>query len=696
MPIYDEAEQDYRFVLGIGQWDEKARKAREKKGRPCLTLNQMTPYVNQVVNDVRQANLAIRVSPSDDEADIETAEVLQGVIRNIEKISNADIAYITGVMNATAGGIGWLKIRVDWADEISFDREAYIERVLDFRKVYFDPHSMEFDGSDAEYAYVLHDYSKDEFEEKYPDAECVSFDEDSNEDTITVAEYYKKYYEEGKLYRIQLVDGSVQIINDNQKDALDEDGTVQYALIDERRVRVPYIKQYILCGQEEPLEETDFPGEYIPIVPVIGNEVYLDGKRQFQSLIKHGKDGQKLYNYWKTYSAEMVALQPKAPYVGAKGSFASYSEEWASANTEMYSTLEYDVTYDKNGQRVEPPRREQPAQIAPSIMQEANTAREDIMFALGMPRANMGQQGNEVSGVALKARTLEGDNATFHIVDNLAYAISQVGRILVGIIPTLYNQRKIARILGEDGTETIVPINQPYVQEDGGVRPARKDDVRVDGVYDFNVGKYDVVCDVGASYTSKRQEMADKLVELMSVRPELMDVTGDILFKALDLPMGQEISDRIKAVMDPAVLGDDPMAGKLQEAAQMVAGLQDQIKNYEVALKDKSKNQEFEQMVERAKLQLQGEELRLKAQETMANIEKMRSETMENKAQANEANAQAFTVLGEAMQGITARVDDITEALEIMFEAKQAEGVKEATSEPESVAESEEEEDEND
>lgn len=673
---YEQCLEDWEFLHGINQWDNYARKAREKDHRPCLTLNQMLPYAQQVVNDIRQARLAIRVSPVDEDADVDTAEIYQGIIRNIERQSAADKAYTSASINAIGAGIGWIRVRTDYADADSFDQEIYIDRVLDFTSVYLDPQSQELDGSDAEYGFIRVDYSKERFEELYPDAEPISWDETSGQDEVCVVEYFCKKHKKTKIYKIQLVDGSEQVINQEQKDLLDEDGTVEYLELDSRETEYPYIKHYVLNGSDEPIKETEFPSKYIPLVPVVGHEVYVNGKREFHSLIKQGKDAQRMYNYFRSMETELGALQPKTPIIGAVGSFKSDIERWETANAANYPFLEYDIVTDDQGQRVEPPRRMEPYQGNPALFQGALSAKEDIRLGIGMPNANMGQQGNEVSGIAIRNRQIEGDNATFHFIDNLSVSISFLGKILVDMIPRLYSQRKITRILGEDGEERNVPVNTPFVKEGGVERMMKPNESIYDGIYQLGVGKYDVVCDVGASYSSKRQETADKLIGVVQAEPKLIKVVGDLIFKALDLPMGKEIADRLKSQMPPELLGEDPMAEKLKAADMAMQQLQDQLMTYQAALGNKKKDTEFEQHVELKKLDIENRKLAIDAQKTAAEIEKMRAET-------TNFNMEAVQALGGAVQGLFAEFNDVKEAMDAILTAKEMELEEEVTGIPE-------------
>lgn len=668
--LYDQCEEDWRFLHGEGQWEAKAEKARQKDGRPCLVLNQLLPYAQQVVNDIRQAKMGIRVSPVDEAADIDTADVLQGIIRNIERQSNFSQITSTAALNAVGAGLGWIKIKTDYADNMTFDQEIYIDRVLDFTSVYtWGDDSI--DGSGNEGAIVLDSYSEDLFKETWPDAECVSFEE-CNEDEVIVAEVYYKEYEDDKLYRISLIDGSEKVLNQELINKLDENEVI-YEVLAERDIQIPTVKKCIYAGDEEPLEETDFPSQYIPVVPVIGEEVFINGQREFHSLIRQAKDAQKMYNYHKSASAEILALQPKAPWIAPKGSFKSYPNKWSTANRVNHSALEYDIVYDKDGRPMPPPQRQQAPVGSPASMQEAMAAREDIRLAIGMPQSNMGEAAGEVSGIAIRNRQIEGDNATFHFVDNLAASISQVGRILVDMVPRVYSTKKIARIIGEDGTEKNIPINQPFIKEEGEIRLPKKGE-QATGIYNLGVGKYDVVCDVGASYSSKRQETADKLIELVRAKPELADITADLLFEALDLPMGKEIAERLRANMDPALLEEDPQAAKLKKASEALKVMEDQLLNYQAALDDKSKNQEFEEHVKLKELNQEQLRIMNEIRKTTADIEKIKAETQG-------IDVEALNALGGAVGGIASQVEDLTAAMNTIMDAKESE-MEEATSEP--------------
>lgn len=663
---YVRADEDSAFLYGQ-QWTDEDKKARS--GRPCLTENRLLPYKHQVLNAIKQADMAIKVSPVDDEADPETADIIQGIIRNIEVQSRASEAYDTGADRAIDGGYGFIRVNTRYADYKSFDKEIYIDRVVNPRSVYIDPQSIALDGSDAKYAFVFDTMTAEEFEAQYPNAKKIDFKDKDNMmisgDKVCVAEYYYKSYEYKTL--VKLATGEVMF-----KDEAPEGSE----FIDTREVEICSIKWVKTNGQEI-LDETDIEGEYIPVIPVYGEEAWLDNRRKVFSLIHQAKDPQRALNYWKSTHTELIALQPKSPYIGAVGSFESRVNQWKTANTKNPAFLEYDPVIAENGQIMPPPGREQPPTGSPAMLEEVRFAVDGIKASLGMHDETMGTQGSVISGEAIKRRQLQGDNATFHFADNLAASICHVGRVIVSMIPSIYDGERIMRIVGADGSKENVPVNQPYVKTEKGFAPYKPDRFgkypkeRPDGIFKLDVGKYDVVCEVGSSYATKRQEAADMLIEIAKAEPRLLEVAADILIKNLDIPDSEELVKRIRAVMDPAVLGDDPQAAKLQAAAQSMKLLQDQLISLQMKLDEKTTDQKFKNELEVKKLELQSQEIAIEAAKTQAEIQKMQAET-------GGINADMIAEVAGVVSELLERADDTEQAVNEIISAKEME----ATSQP--------------
>ena len=676
---YLRGQEDCDFALG-DQWEDEVSQIRSKSGRPCLTENRLLTFVNKVVNDIRQTRPSIIVRAVDDNADPETAKIFRGVIRNIESISDAETSYDTSAKNAIMSCQGFVRIITEYVDSKSFEQELKIERVLNPFSVFLDPASDTMDGSDAEFCFIFTDLQKEEFESIYPNAGPVSFDtlsEWSTDKTVRVVEYFYKEYTKKKLveYEIDTLQG-VEVGT-----VFKEDMPIGAVVIRERNTETVKIKHCILSG-EEVLQDGEFLGEDIPIVPVYGFEAWKDGKRQIYSLINQAKDPQRMFNYWKSASTEIFALQPKTPWVGAKGSFADI-EKWTSANLINHSFLEYNPVA-KNSTIMPPPQRQMPPAISPTMQQEVMSTAEGIQATLGIYDASLGKQTRDISGKAIISRQMQGDNATFHFVDNLATSMKQVGNILIRLIPLVYSGERIMRILGEDGKEILVPINQSvtktgedeYVPMQGGQQ---------DAYFDLDAGKYDVTIEIGSSFATKRQEMANAIVELGNANPKIYDVAGDLMVKALDFTGAEEIAERIRATMDPALLGEDLEAQRLQKLGETIQQLEGSLEEAHMALQVKENDQQLKNKLEADKIENDRLKIEVDASKVDAEIRKIDAEIqLEILAEASKDMAEAQAKLGEDMSEVKEVLGLFLDKME--EEAGELKQSEEVTGKPELLA----------
>lgn len=569
-----EALDDLRFVRLAEQWPEKVRRQRELEGRPCLTINKLPAIVKQVTNDARQNKPSIKVHPADSNADPKTAEVYDGLIRNIEVTSRADVAYDTSLDFAVTMGFGYFRINTEYACDDTFDLDLVIKRIANPFSIYGDPFSTESDSSDWNSAFVTELMTKDQFRAKYKDAEEVDWDATGYErlqdpwrddDRILVAEYFTR--SEVKKTILLLSDQSVvaeEVFTAN-KASYDAAGV---SVVGSRPTRGYKVLQRIMTGAEV-LETNKWAGKFIPIVPVYGDEVNVEGKRYFRSLMRDAKDPARMFNFWRTASTELVALAPRVPFIGPKGSFTTDGVKWATANSESHAFIEYD------GQI--PPQRQPFASMPAGAIQEAMNAADDIKTVTGLYDASLGRPSNETSGRAIIARQREGDTSTFNFIDNLSRAIEHAGRILIDLIPLVYKGERIVRVLGaQPGDVSTVKLNVPtQVKGDNGEMLSH--------VYDLSRGKYDLTVETGPSFTTRREEAAEQMTELIRAYPAAAPVLGDLLAKNLDWPDADEIAKRLQALLPASVNGqangggDPKMQAQMQEMMQQIGSLTQQL-----------------------------------------------------------------------------------------------------------------------
>jgi len=567
----NEALDDLKFARLGEQWPDDVIQKRKLEGRPCMTYNRMPTFIRKVVNDGRQNKPSIKVHPCDDSADTQTAEIINGIIRNIENSSNSEVAYDTALDFAASCGIGYLRVDVQYSHDDAFDLDIFIERISNPFTVYGDYRATSADSSDWNIAFVVDAIDEKEYKKRYGDKAKVSFDSDAyigmpdewrDGDKVIVAEYWVRKETENEIAKLsdgRIVD--VEWLNaevDGLKGTTNKDALAQYnvRVISTRKATSYEVCQYIMSGAEI-LEENDWVGKYIPIIPVYGEELNIEGKRHFRSLIRDAKDAQRNFNYWRTTTTEMVALAPKAPFIGAVGQFDTDADKWAAANAENAAYIEYDIVPG-----APPPMRQGFAGVPAGALQEALNAADDMKSIIGIYDASLGARSNETSGRAINARRAESEVSTYHFIDNQARAIKHTGRIILDLIPHIYNKARIVRVMGEDKKTQTVPVNQPQQQPDGTSQ-----------VYDLTVGKYDLTVNVGLGFQTKREEAAYGMTELVRSYPMAAPIIAPHLAEAQDWPGADKIAEELRMLSPQAQQGNP----QVQQAEQAIQQLQAQL-----------------------------------------------------------------------------------------------------------------------
>lgn len=560
---------DMRFARMGEQWPTEIQRQRQLEGRPCLTFNKLPTFIRQVTNDARQNSPAIKFHPVSDGASRDVAEILDGLARNIEYTSNADVAYDTALDHAVTGGFGYFRIVTDYASDDVFEQDIRIERIENPLNVYPDAYAMGSDSADWNYCFITDLIKDEDFESRFPDSEKIDFNADSKdkphwfEDSmIRIAEFWER--KEVKKTLLKLSNGQVLFRDEYDEINADLLQIQGITIAEERETRSYQVTQYIINGKEV-LETNEWEGKYIPIVPVYGDEIIIEGKRYFNSLIRFSKDAQRMYNYWRTTSTELIALAPKTPFIGAVGSFDTDAHKWATANTSSHAYIEYDPV--PNGS---PPVRQQFAGAPSGVIQEAMSASDDMKSIMGIYDAALGARSNETSGKAILARQRESDISTFNYIDNLSRAIRHAGRILCDLIPKIYSVPRVIRIIHEDGTNKNVQINQPFQPHDEDKMDGKELNDALVKLYDLTAGKYDVTCESGPSFTTKREEAANQMLQFIQSMPSTGSLIADKLVKNLDWEGADEIAERLKLMLPPQLQGKNPQIEQMQQQMQQM------------------------------------------------------------------------------------------------------------------------------
>jgi len=607
---------DLRFMAGSPdnqwQWPSDVLATRGSvqgqtiNARPCLTINKLPQHVRQVTNEQRQNRPTGKVIPADDRADVRVAEIFDGMVRHIQYISDADVAYDTACDNQVTYGEGFIRLLTEYVRDDSFDQDIKIGRIRNSFSVYMDPTIQDPCGADAKYCFITEDVTKEEYERLFPDAMPISSIQTQGvgdaslsqwlaEDTVRIAEYF--FYEYSPT-TLNLYPGNITAFDKTPQDAALRQmfgKPLRSRQADRRKVK------WVKTNGYEVLEERDWAGKYIPVVRVVGNEWEVDGQIHVSGLVRNAKDAQRMYNYWVSQEAEMLALAPKAPFIGYGGQFEGYEMQWKTANTNNWPYLEVnpDAT-DGIGNPLPLPQRAAPPLAQTGLIQAKMGASDDIKATTGQYDSSLGATSNERSGRAILARERQGDTGTYHYVDNLARAVRHVTRQLVDLIPKIYDTERVARIVGLDGNVDMVKINPMQPEPVKELRD--QNGVVIEKIYNPSVGVYDVMVTTGPGYMTKRQEALDAMSMLLQSNPQLWSVAGDLFIKNMDWPGAQEMAARFAKIIDPKVMEGEDQSPEMQ-AAKMQLDMLTQELNQVVG------------MLQRVEQSMEAQELQIKAYE---------------------------------------------------------------------------------
>jgi Phage P22-like portal protein len=622
-----EALEDLKFVNG-DQWPVELQNSRNLESRPVLTINKLDTYCRQVTNQQRQQRPRIKVHATNTQADQKVAQVISGVIRHIEVNSNADHAYDNGFDYAVRMGWGYWRVNTKYIREDSFDQEICIDPVDNPFTVYWDPNSIAPDGSDAEKCLITTMIPKDVFRATYPGLDDgTSFTQrgtgDSQSEWITkedirIAEYFYTVREKAILY--QLSDGTSRFADG--KDFFERIDLAGLTVIAERQSYKKTIKWKKMTAIQV-IEERDWPGRYIPVIPCYGRHVVIGNKRKKFGMIRHAKDPQRMYNFWQTSLTESIALAPKAKWIMAEGQDEGHENEWAQANVKSTAYLRY-KQLDIDGRPAPPPQRLQPEPPPAGVMAAAGAINEDLQAIMGIFDPSQMPTGN-ISGKALNGQQQQIDLTNYDYYDNLTRSISHTGKVILDLIPKIYDSERVMRIIGDDGKPELITLNERTAV--GEV------------MNDVTTGEYDVVMETGPGYNSKRQEAVDSMLGMLTADPTLMQTAGDLIFRNMDFPGADIIADRL-ATLNPLSQIDEksPVPPQVQmQLAQSKAQMEQmaqQLQQLQMVIKQRQDIEQVKQDSE-TKRELLRQTAKAHNTETMAEVkvndQNTRAVTSQNK-----------------------------------------------------------------
>lgn len=568
------------------QWEQSVVDLR--RNRPCLTHNKVRQHNLMIVNDARQNKAQIKISPTGDRATYESAQIFAGIIRRIEYQSKAVDAYSTATFHQVQTGIGYVAVDTEYEREDGFDQEIYVRRIADPRTIYIDPDAKDYDKADMRFAFQFADIPREVWEEEHGKQDMpppVTFDNTvdmwNTRDHVRVARYWRRNEETDTLHLLH--DGTT--VRDSELDSVQKNA-YKALITDSRETKRHTVEWFRIVGDR--IEDRgEWAGRYIPIVPCIGEETVIDGVMDRKGHTRSQIDAQRIYNYWASAAVEQVALQTKTPYIADARALENHARMWDEANISNKPYLLYNGL-DDSGKDIAPPTRSPPPEMSQAYIQGMMISRQDLLDVTGQYQAELGMPSNERSGVAIQQRQRQGDQATYHYIDNQAKMIRQVGRILLDLIPKIYDVPRVMKIMGEDGSEQDV-LSQPgsgvpsmqVQQTPQGPQPLtqQQQDQMALGeklqnvltIFDPKTGRYDVEADVGPSYGTQREEAANAFSQIMQANPAAFQLVGDFWAQNSDFPGADQLADRLRKGLPPQYTGGpSPQEQQLQAQLQHV------------------------------------------------------------------------------------------------------------------------------
>lgn len=560
----EEALEDKKFTAGQ-QWDLQV--LQDRQGLPCLVINSVPQFIAQLVGDWRENKRGIKVLPSE-EGDTDLADVRADLIRSIETQSRADRVYDAAFESAVQCGDGAFRVAVEYAKDDVFDQDIFVRPIEDALSVVWDRLSVDPTGRDARHCFVDDLVPTKYFEAKWPDSKPSdlgerTYTEMMNErwieaDGVRVTEYWR-LIDRNKLLAL-FEDGSVRFI-DNDLDALIE----KHGMVQRSRVApCTYAQMHLVTG----FDILSGPHEYrltrLPIIRVTGRVVNLAGNRVRYGIVRFMKDAARLRNFHRSVAAEQLGYAPKAQWIATESAVEGYEEALRKAHLSRDPLIKVsdEAIIGQNIQRLDPPKWQA------ALHQEAEANVQDMKDVTGIHDASLGIKSNETSGRAINARQREGDIAAITFYDNGNAAVLEGGDVINQLLSQIYDGTRIVRTIGEDEKLKFLKINDP-------------NDLRSP---DLSVGRYDVVLSTGASYSTRRVESAQAMMEAVQVWPQLLQVAGDLVAKAQDWPGADDLAERLKKTIPQQFLdpeeqtGPDPQIQQMQMEMQALAQENQQLK----------------------------------------------------------------------------------------------------------------------
>lgn len=585
---------DVKFVHGdsVNKWQWEDRIVLDREDRPTLTINVTRVHCALVTNEMRRSPPSIMIKPTGLGATGESAKTLGGLVREIQRSSRAIQIYVKAGESAVHGGVGYWRVVSEWAGPKAWVQNIRVRSVQDATKCGLDTNAKEPNGRDANWGFIYEDIPNDEIEELYPEIPEDAVGEQNTvvegnwgeltwvmDKTTRVCEWYEREHYQDTLVGYYL-DGTEQAEFASKIDDQTLRALRAHPLTRVRPVTRCRVMWYKIVG-DRVVDHKEVPGEYVPIVRVVGEEVVVDGQLDRKGMVRNLMDPQRNLNYWTSAGAEQVALQSKTPYIGPKRAFEN-NPQWADANVKNYAYLPYNDWDEDNNRQIQAPARPQAPQMADAYIRGLQIAEQHMREASGQHENTEGKEDNAISGRAILARKAQGDVATYNFGDELANGVEHTGAIILSMVPVVYDTPRMLRIVHDDNSEEEVKLD-PRMQAPYSAAQSPGEENTKEIAINPAIGTYDVEAKSGPDFATQREWAVEAMTQLLAQNKELWTVIGDLAVKNMDFPGADDMAERIRRTINPAVLGEGPtqseqvLQAQLAQMQQVMQSLVDQL-----------------------------------------------------------------------------------------------------------------------
>ena len=600
---------DLKFIDFDDQWPAEARQARAGinasaqgmpavPARPCLTINKLLQPVEIVCNQARSARLGLSFPPKGNGANEETSEAFEDIARGVQANSRAHIARNWSYDRSSKAGRGFYRLVTEYANDNDFDQDIVYKRILNQASVYLDPSAQEPDWSDGLWAFVTEDMPLARYKVQYPKSKIA---EASTEELngygnnqpdwvkdhadgklIRVAEYWEVTFEQVEVTLYAFPDGTEKNCPPEEHAKAQAEGGRP---VINSQTNTPFTRplerrkiQWSKINAVETLTSQPWPGRYIPIIPTIGRESNVNGERRWTGIVRPARDAQIVYNGMVSAEMEMIALAPKAPYIGYWETIEPYQDYWKQANVRNFPFLPVAPAKDSAGNVLPPPQRQVAEPAIQAVSMAIAQANSDIQATTTVHDPSLGNLSpNERSGKAILALQKQSEQSTGQYMDNLTQiSMLYEGRVLRDLIPKIYSRvGRVVAAIGEDDQERQIMLGKPYVLKNGVPQEAQSGDPSAKFI-DLTKGEYGVAIKVGKSFTTRREEGAVQMTSLAEAAPQMVPMFADLWVGNMDFPGARQIADRLKKSLPPNLQDNEdgkPNAEALQQQLEQAGQL---------------------------------------------------------------------------------------------------------------------------